>query len=488
MPAVHVMIRPPSEDLTVGREALHKRSWRGNANRRSAMTQSTVKSLTDGHDSSVFVPDTALSWRSWLPTLMVFELVYVVSCIHRQIPSIAVAPLKQSLGLGDFQIGLLLGVAFTMVLAVAPTMTAPLVDRGNRVRLVAICMLIWSSVTIACGFVPNFQTLLVARMALAFAQSIVPLAVLSIICDIAPRASVPRAAALFMAAPYIGSGGTLLLGGPLLAWLSGAGPNGLTMLSALEPWRALFLILGAPGIIIALLVWAGMREPARRDLPDSRAHKGSVWPFLREKRAFLSSLLCFTAMVNMVSYTLYAWMPTYLIRIHGLDVKAAGLKVGTVFVCAGIAGAIFGSWLMSRSTNERALSHVVKTMLRLFVVLGPVLILLSRAPTANTALVLLALAFFIMAAALTSVMTPLPLVAPAHLRARVTSVGLFMNAGVAGLGPLIVGAITDFVFASPDRIADSLTLTFAGLYVVGLIAGPRAARLAAQIDIQTAAA
>jgi len=81
-----------------------------------------------------------------------------------------------------------------------------------------------------------------------------------------------------------------------------------------------------------------------------------------------------------------------------------------------------------------------------------------------------------------TVMTPLPLMAPPYLRGRVTAVGGLVNSAIGGLGPLVVGALTDIVFKAPDKIDDSLALTFAAACVIGLICGPRAARAATRID------
>ena len=422
------------------------------------------------------------AWRSWLPSVGLFLFIYIISYVDRQILSIVVGPLKASLGVSDFQVGLLQGFAFSLVLAVAAVLTAPLVDRGNRVRVISICMLIWCMMTIWCGFASNFVTLLVARTGLALAEAVVPMAVLSIICDIAPRTSVPRAAALFMAAPYCGSGIALLLGGPLLATLGRYEGVIVPLVGPFEPWRGLFFALGAPGLVLAVLLLVVLREPQRRDDFALHEQRESVVPFLRANTKFLAYLLPFTAMIVLVSYTIYAWMPTYMIRTHGIAPAAAGITVGSIFVISGIGGCIFGSWIMSRSTGDLALSHVVRTMTRLSLCFGPLLLLMPLAPNAFIALVMLAVGFFLMTSALSSVMTPLPLFAPAHLRGRVTAFAGLCNAAVGGLGPMIVGAITDFIFRTPDRISYALTITFSGAFLIMLVTGPHAAAIAARID------
>lgn len=426
-------------------------------------------------------------WRAWLPTVAFFQLIYVLAHVHRQILSIVVGPAKISLGLSDFQIGLLQGFAFTVVISIAVVLTAPIVDRGNRVRFLGLCIAIWSTMTVSCGFAENFGMLLASRTGTAIAEAVVPMAVMSLICDIVPRSTVPRAAALFLAAPFLGSGIMLLAGGPLLAWLEEYRTLALPLIGPLEPWRSLFVLLGAPGLIVAILFLATMQEPARQEPlrqenNPSNLQTESLIPFFLANVSFFASVLSLTGITAAVTYAVYAWVPTYMIRVHGLDVKTAGLEIGTIFVISGILGSVFGSWIMSQSTSHDALSHVVRTMVRLSFVSGPLLVLMALSTNSTIALILLAIIFLLLAALFSSVLTPPALVAPPHLRARVIAVCSVVISALGGCGPLLVGAITDFTFKTPNRIADSLAITFAGACVIWVIAGPIASRMATRID------
>lgn len=418
----------------------------------------------------------------WLPIVLLFLFIYVISYIDRQILSLVVQPVKTSLGLSDFQIGLLQGLAFSLVLAVAAVMASPLIDRGNRARLLGLCMIAWCTMTVLCGLAHDFGLLLLARTGLALSEAIVPMAVMSMICDLAPKASVPRASALFMAAPYIGSGFALLLGGPLLALLAPFEGTQIPLVGAFEPWRGLFFLLGFPGVAIGVLLLLFLREPTRRGGADAGDPTASVLPFLRDHAGFLVPMLLANSMLNLISYTIYAWSPTFMIRVHGMSTATAGVTVGSIFVLAGIAGCVFGSWAMSRSTDGRALSHVVKTIGLTFLCLGPPLIAFPLVPDANLALALLAAAFFLMAAGLSSIMTPIALFAPAGVRGRALATAGLCHAGLGGLGPMVVGAVNDFVFRSPERIGHSLVICLAAAMLVGLVLVPRVVRLANRID------
>jgi predicted MFS family arabinose efflux permease len=437
------------------------------------------------HSSSLSVETSARGARSsahWLPLILLFLFIYTIAYIDRQILSLVVRPVKASLGLSDFQIGLLQGLAFSLVLAGAAACGSALIDRGNRIRLLATCIIVWCMMTVLCGLAQNFGMLLLARTGLALSEGIVPIAVMSIICDVVPKSTVPRASALFLAAPYLGSGFALLLSSPLLAMLAPYSGERMPLAGSFEPWRGLFFLLGFPGIAIGLLLFIFLREPARRAGPDAGDPSASVFPFLEANAGFLVPLLLSNAMLTLISYTIYAWSPTFMIRVHGLSTTTAGATVGSIFVIAGIGGCIFGSWAMSRSRDGRALSHVVRTIAILFLCLAFPLIAFPLVPDARLSLAALALAFFLMAAGLSSVMTPVALFAPAGLRGRTLAVAGLFYAGLGGLGPLAVGAANDFIFGSPDRIGDSLLLCLAAALLLGLALCPRVVRLARTAD------
>jgi predicted MFS family arabinose efflux permease len=336
--------------------------------------------------------------------------------------------------------------------------------------------------TILCGFSTNFATLLIARTGLALAEGIVPMAVVSIICDLAPARLVPRASALFMAAPFLGSGAALLLGGPALTILDAYKDIPIPLVGQFEPWRGLFWSLGLIGLGLGLgLPWL-VREPVRRSTGIETDSTLSVLPFLHIHLKFVTILFASTSMFLVAAYTVYAWMPTYMIRMQGISPSQAGLSVGSIFIIAGIGGCVFGSWIMGRGTTGYEMSHVVRMMFRLQLGMWPPLIMLPFAPTPSIALTLLGIEFFLMAAGLSSAITPAALFAPPALRGRILAVAGLTNSVIGGLGPMAVGAINDFVLGTPDRIDLSLAVTFASACMVGISIGPLALRLAIDFD------
>jgi MFS family permease len=417
----------------------------------------------------------------WPATVGLLILVFIISYVDRQILSLVVGPIKASLKISDFEVGLLQGFAFSMALAVASFVTAPLVDRGNRFRVVGTCMLIWCSMTVICGFAGNFETLLIARTGLAIAEGVVPIAALSIISDVAPRRAVPRAASIFMSGQYIGSGFGLLVGGPLVVWLGHWEGQPTLLFNSFEPWRGLFVALGLPGLAIAIAILLFMREPCRAQVKAEQASLGA-FAFLRKNIGLFAPLFAFSVAMTSVNYSLYAWVPTLMIRIHEIGPDTVGAIIGTTFVAAGLGGSGFGAWIMSLGNPAMALSHVVRWMRNLALASMPFFILMTLMPSAELAFVAFLIGFFMMAACISAIFTPQQLCAPAHLRARVTAVSGLLCAGLGGLGPLAVGAITDFIFGSPAYLAWSLTTTFTVAWLIMLVTAPMATRAATRFD------
>lgn len=423
----------------------------------------------------------------WVRPLLVFNLVYILSYIDRQLLSLVVGPVKASLGLSDVQIGFLQGFGFSMVLALAALLTARRVDTGNRTRLLAITMIAWCVMTIACGFAQNFTMLLVARTGLAVAEAVVPMAVLSILSDVAPRTSLPRAAALFMTSPYLGSGLALLFGGQLLAFLAPFDGQVVPLLGAFEPWRGLFVLIGAPGILMGVAILLFMREPARPIRPGVVASDVSVLPFLRQHALFLFVVTSFYAFLNSLAMSIYAWTPAYMVRVHGMDTATIGLFVGPIIALCGVSGCILGTYMMSSRRPDRALSHVVRQSMRLTAFATVPLLLMPLAPTALTAGILLAIGLTLNAAVMSSTLTPIQLFAPPELRGRATAMCSLYSSAMGGMGPLAVGALADWVFPTPTGIAYAMAVSYGVALLVAWIVGPIAVRWTLRVDRESGA-
>ncbi|MEB0077290.1 MFS transporter [Pseudomonas sp. CCI3.2] len=187
-----------------------------------------------------------------------FLLCFAFSYLDRQIVSILVQPLKATLNLTDSQIGMLQGFSFTLCYATAGVVVARLVDRSNRVNIIAICVAIWACSTALCATAGSFTELLVYRGGTAIAEAALSPAVLSLFADLYAPRRLSRATGIFMLGPYIGSGAALMGGGALLGWLNQPG-NDVLSSTSLQAWQVVFLCVGLPGFILAALVFFTLR-------------------------------------------------------------------------------------------------------------------------------------------------------------------------------------------------------------------------------------
>ena len=401
-----------------------------------------------------------------------FFLCFTFSYIDRQVVSILVQPLQHGLNLSDIQIGVLQGFSFTLCYATAGVLVAYLVDRSNRVRLAVICVIIWSLSTAACGFSQNFGQLLLVRAGTAIAEAGIGPAAISIFSDIYTGKRVTRANSLFMLGPYIGGGIALFGGGLVLEYLR-LGPG----LPGLEPWQEVFLIVGLPGLVLALLVAIGVREPARRGAdaaPDrggeklggATPHANDITPSLIEvvRELVLRQRFCMPYFVGymfliVLFYSYSAWFPTVLIRHFGLSAGQAGSYAGPVFMLGGIFGVTSASILVRDIVDRLVLERVLKLSAKASLCLVPIAAL---APTAGW--LVLSLLFYGLTAFTASIVmalapVPIQVALPNRMRGRAIALLVFLtNAVGGGVGPYAVGAINEALPRTTDHINTALAI------------------------------
>ncbi|WP_240324430.1 MFS transporter [Trinickia diaoshuihuensis] len=382
--------------------------------------------------------------------VLIFFLCFVFSYIDRQIVSILVQPLKAALHLSDMQIGLLQGLAFTVCYATAGVFVARLVDRSNRVRLIAVCVAIWAISTAMCATAHSFGELLVWRAGTAIAEAGLSPAALSIFSDLFVPRKVSRATSVFMLGPYIGGGVALLGGGALLDWTAHSGRTQAIAGYAFEPWQLAFVVVGLPGLFLAALVAATIREPSRRG--DAGRAGGSddvpsMMVVLREitvtHRFCVPYFLGYTALI-LLFYAYSAWFPTLLIRQFGLAPGEVGRMAGPAYMLGGMAGVISAGFLVRRATDASALEKALRIAMFAAFALIPAALAAPLSSALTGALIAYGLCAFTASIVMALAPVPVQVALPNRMRGRAIAILVFLTNTVAGgLGPLAVGAIAD---------------------------------------------
>src|ERR1700738_1454332 len=165
-------------------------------------------------------------------------LTALLNMLDRQIFAILLEPIKRDLHLSDTQLGFVTGGAFAIVYTIAGIPLGRLIDTGKRRTILAATLLVWSGMTMCCGFARNYVLLLAARMGVGIGEAGSLPATMSVVADLYPPEKRSGAIGLIYACATLGVAVSLVLGG---------------YLESIIGWRSTFVVVGIPGIIIGLL-------------------------------------------------------------------------------------------------------------------------------------------------------------------------------------------------------------------------------------------
>ncbi len=261
--------------------------------------------------------------------LALLTLANLLNYVDRQILFAMFPEVQRDLGLADSELGLL-GSAFIVVYMLVTPLAGSAGDRWSRVRTVAAGLAIWSLATMLAGVASGFVSLLLARSIVGIGEACYAPLGSAMIGDVYPAERRGWSLSVFNLAVPVGSAFGYILGG---------------LLAARFGWRAAFFLVGAPGLAVAgALLW--LREPARgaADEPAAaHALAGRIGDLARDPLFVTTSLSM--AALTFVLGALAAWMPTFLVRVHGLSTSAAGATFGIVTAATGVIGTMLGGWL-----------------------------------------------------------------------------------------------------------------------------------------------
>ena len=258
--------------------------------------------------------------------------------------------IKGDLGLSDTQMGIMGGIAFALFYSTMGIPIAQWADSGNRVRIIGLTTALWSVTVALCGLTRNFAQLLLVRVAVGVGEAGCVPAANSLLADYFKRAERPRAAAIYWMGTPLGFGAGYVLAG----WLN-----------KFYGWRLTFMLLGLPGLILALVSWMTLREPrvakfeeqatsaADQIQPDPQS-LASVLVTLWGNATFRNLLLCLSVMY-FFSYGILQWQPAFLMRSYGLSTGQVGSWFAAIYGLGGLVGTYWGGEWAARhaSLNER---------------------------------------------------------------------------------------------------------------------------------------
>ncbi len=393
--------------------------------------------------------------------LWILLIVYIFNFLDRQIVNILAEPVKADLGLTDTELGLLAGPAFAVFYALLGIPIARYADKDgtNRVRLIALALAIWSAMTAVCGLAQNFVQLLFARIGVGVGEAGCTPAAHSLISDsVAPERRSSAIAFYGLGVP-IGSLLGLIIGG---------------IVNDLYGWRIALMLVGAPGLALALVVLFVMREPRHSRTAEAAATAAAVTRLstgeaMREifaSRAFIYILIA-SSVVAFLGYGKALWTISFFIRSHGLSTTEAGLSMAVVL---GLAG-VFGTWLggkMADRFGARDKRHILTFPAYGMAVAAPILFLGYYMEDWRVAVALLIIPTILNSAYYGPAYACVQGLVRPQARAVAASIMLFgQNLIGLGFGPFLFGVLSDQL--APTYGQESVRYVLYGAAWLGLI-------------------
>lgn len=410
---------------------------------------------------------TGAGGRNWLIAVLLAAC-YTLSYIDRQIISLLIEPIKRSLEISDTQFGLMQGVSFSFFYVAASLPLAWLADRTRRSRLISACVTFWSLMTMACAFAGNFWYMLAARIGIAAGESGLPPAALSTLADRFDTRRLATATSLFMLAPFLGGGFALAGGGALYAAIGRWDRTDLPIFSGLEDWQWVFLIVGAPGVIAALLLL--LIRDQKPQVQVQRKGVGELVQFFRQEWR-VASVYCLAVGLLMTVLSSYVtWLPAAIMRSKGVDEATMGTLFGPIYLLAGASGTISAGVLISLRGGADPVKAILRYMLLMLALLWPIGAFGLLGTSFYLELALMGVALFLLSSVTSLSSLPFQYIAPVHLRAQALAVLAAVAAMFGtGLGPVLAGLISDSL-ASADHPM-SLSLSILAAVVLPIVMG-----------------
>jgi predicted MFS family arabinose efflux permease len=396
-------------------------------------------------------------------TVGVLTAVYASSHVDRQIMAILLEPIKIELGATDTQMGFLVGLTFAIFYATLGMPIAMLADRVNRRNIITAAITIWSGMTVICGYAGTFFQLALARIGVGVGEAGSSPPSHSIIADLFSPEQRGTAMGIFALGVNIGL---------LIAYLAGG------WLSENWGWRMTFVAVGLPGLLIAALLYFTVAEP-RRGGADSMPHPapgpnpaGSGAPKFSTVARHMWTVrsirhLCIGgALAGFIGYGFVLWMPSFLVRSHGLSPTEVGL---TLALMSGLIGGL-GTFTAGKLTDVLAKRDI---RWRAWVVTAgkagyvPFLAAVFLVDDLTTALILYVIPAFFGGFYLAPTFALIQSLVSVRMRALAASIALFiLNIIGMGFGPQLVGVMSDWFAA--DYGDESLRMALLVLSFVNL--------------------
>lgn len=400
------------------------------------------------------------NYKKYVITLLL--MVYIFNFIDRQILSILMEPIKVDLGLSDTQLGLLSGLAFALFYTTLGIPIASFADRSNRVNIISVSLVIWSALTAACGMATSFIQLFLFRLGVGVGEAGCTPPAHSIISDYFSRKEMPSVISIYMLGIPIGIMLGMLLGGYVNQYYG---------------WRMTFVIVGLPGIALAVLLKFTLKEPTRKlaikeanDSTNQEKEKRQlpikeVFKCLWKNKTF-RHLVIGQSLVAWIGFGVTQWYAAYIIRRYGMSTGELGLWSAFIYGGGMTLGIYLGGFFVKKYGAKTATFQTKMCTIGLLIAL-PFYILVLTVADAKLSLMLMIPTFIFLNLCTGPTFALFQTLANSNMKAMGTAVALLViNLIGMGLGPLMVGYLSDQLTASMGSAEGLRIAMLSGLSVL----------------------
>jgi predicted MFS family arabinose efflux permease len=325
----------------------------------------------------------------------------------------------------------LTGLSFALFYSVLGLPIARYADRPstNRVNLIAVAVGVWSLMTALCGLTRNFAQLVVARVGVGVGEAGGTPPAHSLISDCTTPANRSRAFAIYQLGPPIGGLIGMVLGGALADSVG---------------WRMAFVVVGLPGLALALLTFTLLRDPRRdgAEAPPPPLALGDAVGQIVDSRA-MRLLLVVAAFASFATYGVLIWTTIFFQRTHGLTPAETGLWFGLVNGAASILGVWLGGHIGDRH-RQRGKQHLLTVPALSLALSVPFMVVALLVPDWRLAMALFFPAIVLNWIYVAPFYSAVQSLVPSAARAVASAAILFMQNLIGlGLGPVVLGFFSD---------------------------------------------
>lgn len=372
------------------------------------------------------------SYRNYVLGLM--TLVYAVNFIDRQLLAILQDSIKADLGFSDTQLGLLTGFTFALFYVLAGVPIARWADRSDRRNIISLSIAVWSFMTVVSGMAGNYVQLLLARIGVGIGEAGCSPPAHSMISDIFPAEQRATALSTYSVGINIGIMFGFLLGGFLNEYYS---------------WRVAFFVVGAPGLLIALIFKFTVAEPIRgwsesREVDSAATSFTQVLKFIFNQRSLIH-LSIGASLAAFAGYALTNWSASYFIRSFSIPTSELGIWLAAGVGFFGSIGTFGWGYLCDRfGRNDKRLYFWLPALAILIVL--PLVVLIFSSSDAKTALIISLFPPMFTTGYLGAALAMFHGAVEPRMRATASALFfLVLNIIGLGLGPTFIGAVSDYL-------------------------------------------